>query len=511
MTRSRAPQGGLRRRLAAALVLAAAGLAGGGVAAETGFSPHDLQIVLSYGQSLAVGAGAMAPLSTRPVHPGTVMQAARDAAGEPVLSDLVAGRFEAPYISALNRMAADFARDGRTPPTLVGVMDAVSGKPLLALYLGSSDRAGSVADGLARTPPGGFFYVPAGAGGSYDAYLNANGRAVQVAKMGYEPNFFDGILRSFEEIRTIADRGGYRITDRLLFSFIQGQADRRDYGTTSYSDLLVALVARIDAAADRIFGQDITVVTVMGQTRNAYVSKQQLHFVASTRNSFLGALEFPYQAENPDAWDYLAGRKLGNNPTHLNELGYSLLGQETGDVLYGALTGTADEDDFLRIAGIRVAGNRITVRFAGLKGHLVEDDSVFGPVVGGGPPEHLGFRLVGNSRYSVVDARITGPDEVTLTVSRQVDRALTLVLGNTQFLADGSKNAFGGTPLRDSETRPADNPFGVTQMADRVIRKFVPSQAVTINARGLVTGTLETADPRARRAAPGAPSWYARR
>jgi Ca2+-binding RTX toxin-like protein len=168
------------------------------------------------------------------------------------------------------------------------------------------------------------------------------------------------------------------------------------------------------------------------------------------------------------------------------------MGQETGDVLYNALTGKADEDDFIRIDSVAVESNRIIVSFSGLQGSLVEDNSIFGPVVGGMPPAYLGFRLTGSSKHSLVGAAITGPDEVTLTVNRTVDRSLSLILGDSKSLSDGSKNSFGGTSLRDSQTEPADNPFGIFQMMNSVVKKFVPSQTVTLDKLGLISGTVET-------------------
>lgn len=457
-----------------------------------GYTAKDLQIVLSYGQSLTVGSVSSTPISTRAIYSGEVIQVANTGSGIPYFTDLKALKSEPPLIGALNRMAADFERNGLTAPTIVGAIDGVSGKSIVELYLGSADKYADKAAGLATTPDGGFFYLFNATSNRYEIYLNQHGSAVNVRSGTTEPNHFDRVITSFQAIKTAADNGGYTVTDKLLFSFIQGASDTKNTGTKTYSDLMVDLVAKVDAAADQIFGKDIEIVTVMGQSRNPYVSKEQLHFVASTPNSYLGALGAPYQAENSSSYNYVTGQVTGTSPTHLNALGYNLLGQETGDALYKALTGTDDEDNFIRIDSVAVESNRIIVSFAGLQGTLVEDNSIFGPVVGGLPPAYLGFRLIGNSKYSIVGAAITGPDEVTLTVNKTVDRSFSLTLGNSKNLSDGSMNSFGGTPLRDSVSEPADNPFGVPQMANSVIKKFVPTQMVTLDKLGLISGTLET-------------------
>lgn len=469
------------------------GIGGSAATSAPRFSPKDLQIVLSYGQSLSVGSVISTnPISTRAIYSGEVVQVTRTVSGVPYFTDLKASsQHEPQLIAAINRMAANFERDSVPAPTLVGAIDGVSGKSLVELFLGSNDKYASTAEGLAATHDAEFFYLHNGAKNSYDIYLNENGNAVQVRNQAVEPKHFDGVISSLKSIKEAADLGGYSVTDKLLFSFIQGQGDTRPYASKSYSDLMVDLVARIDAAADHIFGKDIDIVTVMGQSRNPYVSKEQLHFIANTPNSYLGALESPYQAENSATYNYITGQTRGKASSHLNSLGYNLLGQETGDVLYKALMGTADEDDFIRIDSLAVDNNRIVVSFAGLKGTLFADNGIFGPGVGGVPPQNLGFRLSGNYN-KIVGAAITGSDEVTLTFSKAIDRAFSLSLGDTKYLSDGSKNPFGGTPLRDSVTRPVDNPFSILQMNGNLLKKFVPEQTVTFDKLGIVSGTLET-------------------
>lgn len=458
------------------------------------YTARELQIVLSYGQSLSVGSVTTTnPISTRAIYSGEVLQLAQTAAGVPYFSDLkTTEKAEPPLIAALNRMSANFERDGFLAPTLVGALAGVSGKSLVELYLDSGDRYTSAVEGLAATADADFFYVRNDISNGFDIYLNQSGNAVKVRSQTTEPKHFDGVIDSLRAIKMAADDGGYIVTDKLLFSFIQGQGDTRMYASKTYSDLMGDLVAKIDAAADSIFGKDVEIITVMGQSRNPYVSKEQLHFVASTPNSYLGALESPYQAENSSAYNYISGQTLGTVNSHLNSLGYNLLGQETGDVLYKAFMAATSEDDFIRMDSVAVDGNHIIVSFAGLEGTLFADNSIFGAAVGGLPPKHFGFTLNGNSKFAIVGAAITGPCEVTLIVNRDIDRSFSLVLGDSKYLSDGSKNSFGGTPLRDSVTQSTDNPFSILQMKNSVIKKFVPDQTVTLDKSGLISGTLET-------------------
>ena len=458
------------------------------------YNASDLQIVLSYGQSLSVGSVTTTnPISTRSIYSGKVVEVARTASGVPFFADLKAtNKAEPPLVAALNRMSANFERDGLQAPTFVGAIEGVSGKSLAELYLGSADKYVNTAAGLTATADGELFYLYNSSSKNFDIYLNQNSAAVKVRSYATEPKHFDNVIASFQAIKAAADNGGYAVTDKLLFSFIQGQGDRQMYASKTYSDLFGDLVAKVDAAADRVFGKDIEIVTVMGQSRNQYVSKEQLHFVASTPNSYLGALESPYQAENSSAYNFVTGITTGAVTSHLNSLGYNILGQETGDVLYKVLTGTADEDNFIRIDSVAVEKNVIVVSFAGLEGTLFEDRAIFGAAVGGLPPANFGFRLAGNSKYSIVGSAISGANEVTLTLNKSVDRAFSLILGDSNFLSDGSQNSFGGTSLRDSQTATADNLFGVSHMANSVVKKFVPEQTVTFDKLGFISGTLET-------------------
>ncbi len=437
------------------------------------YSRDDLQIVISHGQSLSKGADGRDPVSTTPLFPGRVLGLGTSSSGNPTLVDLFARDSEVPIVSMLNTVATHFAQAGALAPTLVGAVTGESGRPLLPLYLSSSDRHGDVAGGLAATADGAFYYVRNAVGGSFDIYLNDHGAARLALSTLYEPNLFDPIESSLRKIKISADQAGLNITDKLVFSFIQGQSDSGNRAGVTYSTQLQMLVAKVDAVAESILAKPIETVSIIGQTRYPYPANEQFKFVATTSASYLGALEFPYQAEHPSSVQWRTGTITGPDRTHLNALGYNLLGQETGDVIYDVLTGRGNEDDFIRISDVTVSGARIIVRFSGLDGHLVRDDAIFTTAASGPPPPpNLGFSLSGNSGFTLVGAEITGTDEVTLTANRPISVELRLVLGTA--------SAFGGTPLRDSVARQADNPFGVANLADAEIRKFAPAQSVAL-------------------------------
>jgi Ca2+-binding RTX toxin-like protein len=432
---------------------------------------NELQIVLSHGQSLSRGADAHEPISTSSMFPGRVLGLSMSGP-TPVLVDLVAGGTERPIVSMLNTIAANYHQDGAAAPILAGFATGTSGKPLLSLFLDSQDRYVDLAGGLASTVNGGFFYLQNITTGRFEIYLNDGGKARIALTTTYEPNLFDPVVSSLRDIKMLADQAGLNITDRLVFSFIQGQSDSSDRAGVTYSEQLKMLVAKVDSTAERILGKEIDTVSVIGQTRDSYPANEQFRFVANTTGSYLGALEFPYQVDHPASLDWRTGQSTSLGNTHLNELGYNLLGQETGHVIYDILTGRRHEDDFIRVSGLNVSENKIIVHFTGLQGHLVVDNTLFDTPETVMAPRNFGFTLLGNSNFSIVDAQITGTDQVTLTVNRAVTVELDLRLG--------SASSFGGTTLRDSVTQAVQNPFGVSSFEGVEIRKFVPAQTMAL-------------------------------
>ncbi|MEM8728356.1 MAG: LamG-like jellyroll fold domain-containing protein [Pseudomonadota bacterium] len=480
-----------------------------------------LQVVLSYGQSLSVGGTfSQTSISQTPAHPGQVVEAQRTDSGTAEFVDLVMPETnESPYMAMMNRLVGNFERDGLDAPTMVGAGPGVSGRALIELLLGAQSGFGSVQAGLSGTKNSQFFYVhEADASGKpYKIYVNDKGSAWQLYETSTEPLHYDLITEDFEAIKAAADAAQAPINDDLLFSFIQGQSDENAYRNfedldgngryrssvdtlnyeITYADMLDRLVSKIDASADRIFEQDITVLSVVGQTGSS-TDEEQIHYVGSTENSYLGAVEKTYQMQFPAAIDMNTGAVVSSDTTHLNPVGSNLMGQDTGDVLYDALRGK-NEDGFLHLDAAFVQGSRVVVKVDGLEGQLVEDTSIYVNAPGGGvPPAHLGFTLTGYQAPDILAAEITGKDEVTLTLSEalpEVDRSFALALGQTYENQNGDWTGYYGlnNPLRDSVTTAAENLFGVSGLENQEIARFLPQQKLYIDAYGTTGSSLDAA------------------
>ena len=275
---------------------------------------------------------------------------------------------EPPYVAALNRIASNFEQDGSTAPTLIGDAVGFSAKSLVELLLGTDSEYSDVASGMSATSEGDFFYIDNGTVSvngltHYDIYINDGVTGGLVQSNNTRMGHFDRIENSLNIMKAYADDNGLDIQTDLLFSFIQGQSDSGDYVsntgyTRAYADVLSELIERLNNTADNILGQDVNIIAVIGQQAGDYVSQSQLEYVASSSNSYLGALEGSYQREHPEAIDYQTGNIILDNGspstdvTHLNPIGYNLLGQDTGQIMYEILTGQRQEDEFISINDI---------------------------------------------------------------------------------------------------------------------------------------------------------------
>lgn len=219
---------------------------------------------------------------------------------------------------------------------------------------------------------------------------------------------FRNVERCLARAAALAGEQGLRF-QRLVVSWVQGQADARTPHRV-YLDRLGALVDGLEAALAAATGGRGRLVFCLSQTTAFYE--------AGRRGVPLAQLEF---AEARVGQVVLAGPEYmleRSDGVHLKPRGAVRLGVLHGRAIRRTLTGEGWAP--LRMQDARVAGAEVKVTFAGGLGDLEAAGEAAGPVeVGVRSLPHLGFvwQAPRGVATRIVEARVTGPREVTLTLS----------------------------------------------------------------------------------------------
>lgn len=269
---------------------------------------------------------------------------------------------------------------------------------------------------------------------------------------------FGNVERCLAHAAGLAAGRGLRF-ERLVVSWVQGQADARTPHRV-YLERLGLLVDGLEAALAGTTGGTGRLIFCLSQTTAWYE--------AGRRGVPLAQVEF---AETRPGQVILAGPEYmleRSDGVHLKPRGAVRLGALHGRAIRRAVSGQAWEP--LRMIGAEVTGASVRVTFAGGEGEL-ETAEASGPVeIGVRTVPHLGFTWQAPRGLTtrIVDARITGPREVSLELSEPpptVEKTF-LVLGFPEgiglpegFVNGDPETARGGvTGLRSH--RAGVGPFG---------------------------------------------------
>lgn len=339
-------------------------------------------LYLGLGQSLLAQVPRLRPLGERPgvVDPNRAWVFSRN--GDPRVvadptQDLPDGVLGAPV--PLMR----FARSGPLTAASAAILAA----------LGPQDRLLTV--NLARR------------GASIDAFLPGSAA-------------FRNVERCLRRAVETADERGLRF-GRLIVSWVQGQADSRS-PQDRYLARMEALVAGLQAALNAAVGRAGQILMCLSQT-TAYhgigrrgVALAQLH--CAERHPARVVVAGP---------EYMLERSDG---THLKPRSAVRLGALHGRAICRILRDEPWEP--LRMVEARVSGAEVTVTFAGGTGAIEAVEGVTPPVeVGVRALPHLGFvwHAPRGVETRIVAAKVTGPREVTLTLSEPPQDVKRTVLG----------------------------------------------------------------------------------
>lgn len=283
---------------------------------------------------------------------------------------------------------------------------------------------------------------------------------------------FRNVERCLARAAALAGEQGLRF-ERLVVSWVQGQADAR-------TPHLVYL-ARLGALVD---GLEAAFAATGGRGRLVFCLSQTTAFYQAGRRGVpLAQLEL---AEARAGQVVLAGPEYmleRSDGVHLKPRGAVRLGALHGRAIRRVLTGAGCTP--LRMIDARVAGAEVKVTFAGGQGDLEPAAAAAGPVeVGVRALAHLGFvwQPPRGMATRIVDARVSGPREVSLTLSEtppHLEKTL-LALGFPDgiampegFVAGDPATARGGaTGLRTGGGDPG--PFGEPIQDWALLQRIVP-------------------------------------
>ena len=259
--------------------------------------------------------------------------------------------------------------------------------------------------------------------------------------------YMDNMKKSFQLAKAEAQKMGMKISDTLVFNFIQGQSDG-DNG--SYYGQLKTLLGKVDSLADQVFGKNIQVEMMLSQVRGygtKKVAKAQIDFIEDHANVHMGAAEYQFQASLPASTSDL---------THLSSKGYLNMGASIGRKMAVALQGGSEEP--ITMAGYKkLSANKIEIRFDGVEGKLVHDPGIYS-VAKQHTPQNFGFEtydtrsFTGTGIPDVQAAKITGARTVEVTFDKAISGKFQLWLGR--------EDTFGGTTLRDSIVDQGPGAYG---------------------------------------------------
>ena len=251
---------------------------------------------------------------------------------------------------------------------------------------------------------------------------------------------FRNLERCLTRAAELAEARGLRL-QRLVVSWVQGQADR-NAKRARYRDSLVALVGEVEALFRQIAGPGAKVLFCLSQF--TATGSPGLRCVPLAQSD-LAALD-PARCilAGPE---YMLERSDG---THLKPRSAFFLGALHGRAIGRWMKG-ADWQP-LAMDRAEIDGTLVRVSFSGGVGPL-EQQPAYGfdrtRGVGVRPLPHLGFRWLdrGAAEATLVDASITGPREVRLTLSHAPRRPedCSLILGFPQGIS-GPEGFVAGTP-----------------------------------------------------------------
>lgn len=457
-----------------------------------------LQIVLTLGQSLAVAATTNTSARILSTSPPTADQLLMldfgqtgpsvtgwrtDAVDESLFvgfAPIREGRSESHVSGMLAALRDSYLQSGQQAPTLLHINAAGSGRSILELMTPQSRVFQDISGGLAATVAGDIFAVPSGSSSFAFYQRSESGYSFEGVRTG-PLVFMDNLQTQLRLAITHAKEQGYEIDPKIVFNWIQGQADT----STKYDQYLNELIDNVNEMVDAAMGYDASVSAIVSQTRGyggKTSSLDQLQVIVERPDVAFGASEFEHQARYP--------AQVNLDYTHLNPEGYFLMGQRIGRNIFSFLNGSENAPILFKSIN-QVDARTLIVEFSGVDTHLVNDTSRYAASNLLIPPANMGFTTntangLSPTSFQVSSAEIIGASTVKLIFDQDVSGEFRLSLGrgSGDLLNDGdglgNLSGFGGTTLRDAARLAALAPSGGDTLADPFLYEFAPIQSQNV-------------------------------
>lgn len=429
-------------------------------------SEDNIKIVVSYGQSLSVGAEGLGALSAEPLFPQNALMlnyidkkyqyddwGAIGPRGGEFDPSLVSGftpltnyKYESHTTSMLNTIISEYQKEGKELPILLNISSGSSGKSIQ--YLSDTNES---------------------------PYKN--------------------LIGQIEAAYNIAEKEGYSVDSEIIFYWKHGAANSNMYHL-SYSRALGELVDNIQSDISLIIGEESSIKLfndISGRRGSAWGN---LDFILSTGNSYLAG-ESQWDTSVSGVGDVFKGVYGG----HRSNSAYFIQGSEAGISIGNALLGKYLEDEIILMSDADVYENIAIITFSGLEGHLVID-SQHSSLMKENNDVDLGFFAYADAgKYtgahiaenSVVRAEIISSNKVKVIFEDNIEKNFYLGVGG----GDGGVT-LNSTPLRDSVTHAvlnyADDPL-IDMFNDEIggIKDYVPYHYIKIGPSGLVKSVYDIA------------------
>ena len=458
-----------------------------------------LQIVLTMGQSLAVGTTATHQVyNPTPMYASNVLgmnfgsAAPMNVGWQTTTVDPTTFQGFAPLVETvtethvsgmLDALVSDYKAAGLTSPDFLNINASVGGYSIVQLMTSSSDVFKSVAAGLLATTDGTMFAVPDRLAGYYTYHMNVNGTDLSYGLFNGAPGNWDNMVQELTLAVQYAQANGFQIAPSVVFNWMQGGADRAMTEGT-YQSLLDHLINAVDTQVQSLLGTSESTLTVVDPIRDAQgspVATDQLQEILDRPDVIYGASDFQFEMEYP-SHPFGAGQDF----IHTQAQGYFAYGQTIGHKIFSALQGHEDTPIVMDQV-TETSPTHVVVHFSGVDTYLVSDASIYSASNGLKAPSNMGFYAYdaagsAPTSFAVTNAVITGPDTVELDFSAPITSSFRLYLGRSEDDNQivGGLQEFGGTTLRDAATVTSLKATNGRTPTDTHLYDFAPDQYYTV-------------------------------
>lgn len=434
-------------------------------------SKTPLSIIISYGQSLSVGAESLGAISTTALYPENALM------------------FD--YIDAQKRYS-DWGSRGPGKENF-NVSD-VAGFTSLKNFTWESHTAAMINTVLQR-------YDDAGKQKPVILNISAGRSGASIEELSDKDGTpYKNIIMQIGAAISIAESSGYEIDTNFGFYWKQGASNSGDFHI-DYANKLSALANSVTEDISGLMKKSINLevyVDVDGYRGSAWGN---LDYAITRENAYLAA-ELQKDYGGTEAEGFIS--TLGAHGGHQSSAAYYMQGTEAGHKIADVRLGSETFGGAILVEAAKLISPReIVLQFSGLKSGLFVDETHYlyfrhnnSIDLGLFAYKDAGLYTGGHaSSNQVAAAKIISFNQLLVTMESDIISPFFLGIAG----GDGEV-ILRGTPIRDGKTVTINNPFENSDIEEfnklGGIKKFVPYQYVKIGPEGLLADAIEIAGGR---------------